>query len=162
LDMDRCDPPTNGGGVYRDRSLGQSEAEDAVEGLEDLFEVVPSVGVVRRISRSSGRGEDGLAAPGLVLFGEGLVGLNGADGGDEVAPSPGCGDGGWGGIAEAVGAAPGGDVGEGGGLGECQGVAQVEQQRRSTSGGAATRQTMQTPSPSQGRSGMAAEEGRRV
>jgi hypothetical protein len=91
--MDRCDPPTNGGGVYRDRSLGQSEAEDAVEGLEDLFEVVPSVGVVRRISRSSGRGEDGLAAPGLVLFGEGLVGLNGADGGDEVAPIPGCGDG---------------------------------------------------------------------
>jgi hypothetical protein len=101
--------------------------------------VVPSVGVVRRISRS---GEDGLAAPGLVLFGEGVVGLDGADGGDEVTPSTGCGDGGWGSIAGAVGAAPGGDVGEGGGLerhGECQGVAQVEQQRRSTSGGAATR-----------------------
>lgn len=40
--------------------------------------------------------------------------------------------------------------------GECHGVAQVEQRRRSTSGGEATRQTMQTPSPSQGRSGMAA------
>lgn len=43
--------------------------------------------------------------------------------------------------------------------GECQGVAQVEQRRRSTSGGEAARQTMQTPSPSQGRSGMAAAAG---
>jgi hypothetical protein len=32
----------------------------------------------------------------------------------------------------------------------------VEQRSSSTSGGAAARQTMQTPSPSQGRSGMAA------
>ena len=43
--------------------------------------------------------------------------------------------------------------------GECHGVAQVEHRSRSTSGGASARQTMQTPSPSQGRSGMAAAAG---
>jgi hypothetical protein len=115
LDRNRSDLIHQRKEEYRDGALRQANAEDTLEGLEDVIEGVTRIGVVGRIR---GRREEGLAALGLLLFGEGGVVLDGADGGDEVAPNPG----GGGGVAGAVGAAPGSGVGEGWGFGEAWGV----------------------------------------
>jgi hypothetical protein len=105
---------------YGDGSFRELHAENAAEVFADDFEgIVGRVVVVRDVGGVAG--EEGLAAARLLLVGEGVVGLDGADGGNEgVSRGRGSGDGG--GVQGAVGAAPAGGVGQGGSLGEARGV----------------------------------------
>lgn len=107
-----------------DWALRKLHAEDAAEVLADDLEGIVHRVVVVSGGVGGGAGEEGLAAARLLLVGEGLVGLDGADGGDEAVPgSGGCRGGrGSGVVGGAVGAAPLGGVGEGRGLGEARGV----------------------------------------
>lgn len=106
----------------RDGSFRELHAENAAEVLADDLKGIVGRFVVIVVRAVGGvAGEEGLAAARLLLVGECVVSLDGADGGDQgVGGARGSGDGS--GVGGAVGAAPAGGVGEGGGLGEARRV----------------------------------------
>ncbi|KAI5015495.1 hypothetical protein ZWY2020_056885 [Hordeum vulgare] len=135
--------------AHGDGVLGELHVEDAAEVLADdlgcvvlvVFVLFLIIGVVATTGDDALPADQFLAAPCLVLLGEGGVGLDLADGGEEAA----------------VGVGPPAASISAGGFerhGECHGVVQVTHRSSSTSGIAAAWHTMHTPSPSHDRPGI--------
>uniref|UniRef100_J3M345 Uncharacterized protein n=1 Tax=Oryza brachyantha TaxID=4533 RepID=J3M345_ORYBR len=110
-------------GTDGDGAFGKLHAEGAAEVFADSLEHVVPLVIVGVGVGGRGSTEKLLAAACLVLVGEGVVALDGADGGDELAGTPG-GEGsrgrgrGVGGAVGAGGASEEVDLGRGGGVAE--------------------------------------------